>query len=77
MYRVEKSSGIHKGVIFLAKIKNTPNIQDFQKTRKHSKLQWIYENNIDDFNEAAVTDFKNTLKLAFAKIREIDNNGRN
>ena len=38
------------------------------------KVRWISREEVDTFKEDTVKDFKNTLKLAFAKMEEMYGN---
>lgn len=76
IYSIDQSEGgkSHEsrkeiGLILLAKIIKPFEIEKFQPTGKHSKLRWIREDEVADFGEDAVSDFKETLKKAFAEIR--------
>lgn len=72
LYQIQKADKIQKGVIVVAeiiggvnKIKST-----IQKNKKHEKYRWISENEIDDFEEEAINDFKDTLRKIFSKWDE-------
>lgn len=69
MYEIDSEQGKDKGIITMAEI-----IEDFDVTNfhslKHSEIRWITENEIEQFSETAVTDFKNTLKIVFDKLKE-------
>ena len=47
---------------------------DFKENEKHSEVRWISREEVDTFKEDTVKDFKNTLKLAFAKMEEMYGN---
>lgn len=70
IYQVKKSDGLHKGIITLAEIINDYDISKFEPTSKHNELAWIGEDELEDFNENTVPDFKETLKLAFKNLNE-------
>ncbi|HBF3902311.1 TPA: hypothetical protein KOW35_003951, partial [Clostridioides difficile] len=53
-----------------AEIINDYDISKFEPTSKHNELAWIGEDELEDFNENTVPDFKETLKLAFKKLNE-------
>lgn len=74
IYEIENENGKDKGVITMAKIIGDYDINNFKKNSKHSELRWISENEIDNFSETTVTDFKHTLKLVFKKLKELKNN---
>lgn len=69
VYQMEKDETKHKGIIFLAKITNEVNIDDFVPTSKHDKLRWISESEIKTFSEPCVPDFISTLEIAFKNIK--------
>lgn len=73
MYEIEGDNGKDKGVITMAEIIGNYDINNF-RSDKHSELRWITEKEIETFSEPAVTDFKNTLKLVFKKLKEWKNN---
>ena len=70
MYEVENAQGKDKGIITMAEILEDYDIDNFSG-EKHSEVRWIEENEVDQFSELAVNDFKNTLKLVFEKLKEI------
>ncbi len=70
MYEIDSEQGKDKGVITMAEIVEDFYIKDF-KGPKHSEVRWIEENEIDQFSEKAVGDFKNTLRMAFNKLKEV------
>lgn len=72
LYQLKKTDGLHKGVITLAKIIEEYDVDKFQSTKKHERVKWIEESEVDDFTEDAIDDFKNSLKEAFKKIKELD-----
>jgi len=65
--------GGDKGIIVLAEIAQEYDINNFHG-KKHCELRWISEDEVEEFDEKSVKDFKNTLKLAFKKMGEIDGN---
>lgn len=67
MYEVDGEQGKDKGIITLAEIIDDLDIESFQSF-KHSQLRWIKEDEVDNFSETAVADFKNTLKMAFNSL---------
>lgn len=78
VYEVEKDGDLHKGIITIAKITNEIDIHKFTKNSKHDELRWITIDEVENFNEDAVPDFKATLKLAFEKIEEFkERNNKN
>ena len=72
LYEVESEQGKDKGVISLAEIIEPYDITNFVENGKHSSVRWISKEEVEDFKEDAVKDFKNTLKLAFEKMEEIN-----
>lgn len=71
IYEMPKKDGIHKGIITLGKITNNIKLEEFKGTEKHNELRWISEEEVQEFNEKAVPDFKETLNLAFQKIKDL------
>lgn len=65
--QVNKVDKKQKGVITVAKIINGKNKikRHIKKFSKHSDIRWISQEEVEDFNEAAVEDFKNTLQTVF------------
>lgn len=61
-------------VISLAEVVETYKKSDFKENEKHSEVRWISREEVDTFKEDTVKDFKNTLKLAFAKMEEMYGN---
>ena len=78
VYQIEKRNGLHKGIIVLAEtIINSTNVVQSVKG-KHSEIKWISESDIESFKEEeCVSDFKNTLKSAFKKIKELEEEKEN
>lgn len=74
LYEVESEQGKDKGVISLAEVVETYKKSDFKENEKHSEVRWISREEVDTFKEDTVKDFKNTLKLAFAKMEEMYGN---
>lgn len=70
MYEVRSEQGKDKGVITLARIMESYAVEDF-RGNKHSEVRWIREEEVEGFDEPAIPDFKNTLKMAFHKMREM------
>lgn len=71
VYSVNKDGKMHKGIIFLAEITNDYTIEDYSKKNKYEDLRWITEDEVEDFDEEAVADFKDTLRKAFEQIKII------
>lgn len=71
MYEVDSVQGKDKGIITMAEIIEEYNITNFNGD-KHSGVRWIEENEIEQFSEPAVADFKNTLRLVFEKLKEME-----
>lgn len=70
VYEIEKDSDIHKGVIFIAECKNDESMS--RMNDKHDEIRWITEKEIENFkDEECVSDFKNTINIAFKKIKEM------
>lgn len=69
MYEVEGENGRDKGIITMAEIIDDYDIAKF-KGNKHSELRWIREEEIEEFSELSVDDFKDTLKSVFRKLKE-------
>lgn len=67
MYEVadKDGSGKHKGVITIAKIMGEYNPDNAKLTEKHQQVRWISRNEIDIFEDDAVSDFKDTLRKVF------------
>lgn len=74
LYEIESEQGKDKGFIALAEIVESYNVNNFKESPKHSKVRWIAKEEVEEFNEEAVKDFKSTLRIAFQKMEEI--NGR-
>lgn len=74
LYEIESEQGKDKGFISLAEIVEPYNVDDFKENPKHSKVRWITKEEVEEFNDEAVNDFKSTLRMAFQKMEEI--NGR-
>ena len=71
LYEVESEQGKDKGIISLAEIIEPYDVNKFMESSKHSQVRWISKDEIDSFQEEAVEDFKNTLKLAFEKMEKM------
>lgn len=71
MYEVDSDQGKDKGIITMAEIVGDFDIDNFSGA-KHSTVRWIGESELEQFSEPAVADFKNTLKLVFGKLKEIN-----
>lgn len=67
LYQVNKVEKLQKGVIVVAKI--IGNIESLEKTvgpgGKHQEYRWISEEEIEEFAEDAIDDFKDTLRKVF------------
>ena len=72
IYQIQKDNGLHKGVIFLALVTTKEEEYKWVQSRKHSEMKWISEEEISDFDEECVKDFKKSLEAAFSKIRELE-----
>lgn len=77
LYHVEKEDEKEdKGIITIAKIKNDFEVDMFKESDKHSQLDWIEEEKVDQLDEkynSAVPDFKATIKKAIEYIKEYEN----
>lgn len=77
LYHVEKEDEKEdKGIITIAKIKNDFEVDMFKESDKHSQLNWIEEEKVDQLDEKynnAVPDFKATIKKAIEYIKEYEN----
>lgn len=77
IYSIKKEDNIHhKGIITFAKILDEDSIVlNFRATKKHDRLDWIEEDNIDEFcsqeQNKVVPDFSSSLKLVFNKLNEM------
>ncbi|MDO5151649.1 MAG: hypothetical protein Q4D76_20045 [Oscillospiraceae bacterium] len=72
LYEVESEQGKDKGVISLAEIIEPYDAACFVGNAKHASVRWISKEEVDGFDEDTVKDFKNTLRLAFEKMEEIN-----
>lgn len=72
LYEVESEQGKDKGFISLAEIIEPYDVNSFEESTKHSKVKWIAKEEVEEFSEEAVKDFKNTLRMAFQKMEEIN-----
>ncbi len=69
VYKIEKQSELHKGIIFLAKIISGDIRLD---SDKHCDYRMIDEGEMDSLNEdECVPDMRATLKIAFEKIKGV------
>lgn len=68
LYQVDKAEKLQKGVIVIAKVISTIDEIDvvIRDKGKHEKCMWISQDEIDDFNEPTIQDFKDTLKKVFS-----------
>lgn len=67
VYQIEKDNELHKGIIFLARIVSG---EVALNKKKHSNYRMISESEIEEFkDEECVSDFKQTLKMAFEIIK--------
>lgn len=77
LYHVEKEDEKEdKGIITITKIKNDFEVDMFKESDKHSQLNWIEEEKVDQLDEkynSAVPDFKATIKKAIEYIKEYEN----
>ena len=76
LYQVAKGNGtkkLQKGVIVIAKVMgNEDKIAEvIEKSGRHEIHRWISEEEIEQFNEQAIDDFKDTLKKVFSIWDEI------
>lgn len=73
LYQVDKVDKLQKGVIVVAKIvKNIDKIAEVIKEKgKHEEYRWISEEDIDEFDEPTINDFKDTLKKVFSMWDQI------
>ncbi len=69
MYEIDSAQGKDKGIITMAEIVEDFDIDNFSGT-KHSEVRWIEENEIENFSEPTIADFKNTLKIVFDRLKE-------
>lgn len=64
-----------KGIITLARIIDDYDPSSFKRNEKHSKVEWVTENDLDKIEtkfDKRVPDFKQTLQAAFNKIKSLD-----
>jgi hypothetical protein len=73
LYQMNKVDKLQKGVIVIAKIvDNLDKIDETVNARgKHEKYKWISEEEINEFDEPVISDFKDTLKKVFSLWDEI------
>lgn len=73
--RISGSSGLEgsdKGIIVLAEIIDDYNPEEFKRTRKHEKVEWVTEQDLPNIKskfEKCVPDFEQTLRAAFERIK--------
>ena len=69
LYQLNKVDKKQKGVITVAKIiDGQDRIEEYIREHgKHSDIYWISQEEVEDFDEAAVEDFKNTLQTVFSQ----------
>lgn len=65
IYGLNDEERSYKGIIFVAFIDVAENITNNFKTAKHDKADWISKEEIENFQELAVPNFKETLKESF------------
>lgn len=63
VYELSKTEGnIAKGVIFVAKVVNPLDADNFRPEGKHTEVKWVSRENINEIpDNEAVKDFKRTL----------------
>lgn len=73
LYQIDKVEKLQKGVIVIAKVVgNLDKLDETINARgKHEKYKWISKDEIDEFDEPAINDFKDTLKKVFDLWNEI------
>lgn len=68
----EDANESDKGIIILAEIKGDYKIDNFKKTAKHEKVEWILEQDLPQVKERfknCIPDFEQTLVKAFKQIK--------
>ena len=67
LYQINKVDKLQKGIIVVAKIiKGLDQLEETIKEKdKHEKFMWISEEEVEKFDEPAISDFKDTLKKIF------------
>lgn len=65
VYELQSGSNLKKGVIFVAKVKNAIESDEFRAEKSHDKIEWIGEDEIDKYKNNAIQDFDSTLKTVF------------
>ena len=73
VYNIPTDSFMHKGVIFVATICDSP--INITLTSKHLDYRFISESDIDSFSEDTIPDFKDSLRKAFKLYNEYKLNG--
>ena len=69
VYEIPNSGNIKKGIIFVARVKNVPNKNEFRAEKSHDKMERIDEESIIDYKESAVPDFESTIKKVFEDFK--------
>ncbi|EOC99333.1 hypothetical protein [Caldisalinibacter kiritimatiensis] len=72
VYNIPKSPYLHKGVIFLGVFDGAK--YSIKLTEKHKEHKFLFKDEINQFNEDAVPDFKDTLEKAFSLYEKYKNN---
>ncbi|WP_370775853.1 hypothetical protein [Anaerobutyricum hallii] len=65
VYELQSGNNLKKGVIFVAKVKNAIESDEFRAEKSHDKIKWIGEDEIDTYKNNAIQDFDNTLRTVF------------
>lgn len=68
VYELEDQNNIKKGVIFVAKVVNSINVQDFRAEKSHDSIEWIGQEDISKYKDNAIMDFENTLNRVFSEF---------
>ena len=77
VYELKNEETIKKGIIFVAKVTNKINCEDFRPEKSHDNIKWISEEEISQYKNNAVSDFEDTLKKVFANFDEFFHNKEN
>lgn len=71
LYTINKESGSSLGIITIAEISNDSALK---LTDKHKEYKYISEEDIQNFNDDTVDDFKDTLKKVFDFLKAVKSN---
>lgn len=65
VYELQSHNSLKKGIIFIARVINSIDSEEFRAEKSHDSIEWIAQEDVCKYKDNAIMDFENTLNRVF------------